>query len=242
MGEGGGCGRISRTVPLDLPLELTEEYIIKAVFIYVQGHWVSDTEKTNRSFLFRKAEWITRQKFSEWDHYNNLQITCNIFSFFSGRSCRMTCWAPTKCTMSCNADTCVQWCRASECECHGKNCEQICAGSHYKKVLCKASSCKQRCSGSHCYGLECYGKSCVQKCEGSHCTNTICKAGSCKQECYGSHCHGLECYGKSCEHICSGSHCSKVICKSNTCKQSWTGDGCGLKCQGKNCCKHQAAP
>ena len=127
-------------------------------------------------------------------------------------------------------------------ECHGKNCEQICAGSHYKKVLCKASSCKQRCSGSHCYGLECYGKSRVQKCEGSHCTNTICKAGSCKQECYGSHCHGLECYGKSCEHICSGSHCSKVICKSNTCKQSWTGDGCGLKCQGKNCCRHQAVP
>lgn len=31
-------GRISRTVPLDLPLELTEEYIIKAVFIYVQEH------------------------------------------------------------------------------------------------------------------------------------------------------------------------------------------------------------
>ena len=36
-GEGWG-GRIPRTVPLDLPLELTEEYIIKAVFICVQEH------------------------------------------------------------------------------------------------------------------------------------------------------------------------------------------------------------
>ena len=37
-GGGGGGGRIPRTVPLDLPLELTEEYIIKAVFICVQEH------------------------------------------------------------------------------------------------------------------------------------------------------------------------------------------------------------
>ena len=49
-GGGGWGGRIPRTVPLDLPLELTEEYIIKAVFICVQEHWESDTEKTNGSF------------------------------------------------------------------------------------------------------------------------------------------------------------------------------------------------
>ena len=51
MGEGGGGSRIPRTVPLDLPLELTEEYIIKAVFICVQEHWESDTEKTNGGFF-----------------------------------------------------------------------------------------------------------------------------------------------------------------------------------------------
>ena len=60
MGEGGGGGwgsRIPVPVPLDLPLELTEEYIIKAVFICVPEH--------NGSFFICKAEWITRQKFSE---------------------------------------------------------------------------------------------------------------------------------------------------------------------------------
>ena len=67
MGEGGGGwgSRIPVPVPLDLPLELTEEYIIKAVFICVPEHRKSDTEETNGSFFICKAEWITRQKFSE---------------------------------------------------------------------------------------------------------------------------------------------------------------------------------
>ena len=49
LGGGGGSGPPDR--PQDLPLELTEVYIIKAVFICVPEHWKGITEKPNGSFF-----------------------------------------------------------------------------------------------------------------------------------------------------------------------------------------------
>ena len=50
-GGGGGRGPGPPDRPQDLPLELTEVYIIKAVFICVPEHWKGITEKPNGSFF-----------------------------------------------------------------------------------------------------------------------------------------------------------------------------------------------
>ena len=82
-GGGGGAGPPPPPPPprppdrpQDLPLELTEVYIIKAVFVCVPEHWKGITEKPNGSFfnILVMPNGLQVKSSQNWNHCNNCYL------------------------------------------------------------------------------------------------------------------------------------------------------------------------
>ena len=76
VGGGGGGGSGPPDRPQDLPLELTEVYIIKAVFVCVPEHWKGITEKPNGSFfnILVMPNGLQVKSSQNWNHCNNCYL------------------------------------------------------------------------------------------------------------------------------------------------------------------------